>query len=73
LCPRCMFDHHASSVREGNVSCLGMFRSHTTMMGAPIRAGGARSPLGSLGTVEHPIDQVLKFGLSSRAFAHEFV
>jgi hypothetical protein len=31
------------------------------------------SSLGPLGTVEHPINQVLKFGLSSNAFANEVV
>jgi hypothetical protein len=39
----------------------------------PITSAGRRSPLGPLGTVEHPINQVLKFGLSSSAFAHEVV
>jgi hypothetical protein len=31
------------------------------------------SSLGPLGTAEHPINQVLKFGLSSNAFPHEVV
>jgi hypothetical protein len=39
----------------------------------PITSAGRRSPLGPLGIVEHPINQVLKFGLSPSAFAHEAV
>jgi hypothetical protein len=42
--------------------------------GAPSQKRDARfTQVGPSGTAEHPINQVLKFGLSSNVFAHEVV
>jgi hypothetical protein len=68
ICPNLIYDRHTR--RQFINSRLG---SNAFSRICVLSVKEVAERFSSLGTVEHPINQVLKFGLSSNAIAHEVV